>query len=72
MGNPFALFPFQAGERVRLRKVHPCGGTEWEVVRAGEDIRIRCATCGHYVSLGRRDFEKSVKEILKKGESTSS
>jgi hypothetical protein len=66
LGNPFALYPFQAGERVRMRKAHPCGGTEWEVVRAGEDIRIRCATCGHYVSLGRRDFEKSVKEMLKK------
>ncbi len=66
MGNPFELYPFQAGERVKTRKAHPCGGTAWEVVRAGEDIRIRCETCGHYVSLGRRDFEKSVKEILKK------
>ncbi len=65
MAGPFALHPFQPGDRVRLRKKHPCGSFEWEVVRAGEDVRMRCATCGHYVSLSRRDFEKSVKEILK-------
>ena len=34
------------GDVVRTRKVHPCGGDEWTVLRTGADIRIRCNTCG--------------------------
>ncbi|MFQ5811936.1 MAG: DUF951 family protein, partial [Anaerolineae bacterium] len=30
------------GDVVRLRKQHPCGGYEWEVVRLGADIGIKC------------------------------
>lgn len=52
------------GDVVRLRKVHPCGGYEWEVVRLGADIGIRCRTCGRRVLLERRIFEKRVKEFL--------
>ncbi len=52
---------------VRLRKVHPCGGYEWVVVRLGADIGIRCSTCGRRVLLPRRTYEKRVKEILRQG-----
>ncbi len=52
---------------VRLRKPHPCGGYEWEVVRLGADIGIVCATCGHRVLLPRREFEKRVKKFIRRG-----
>jgi hypothetical protein len=52
------------GDKVRLRKVHPCGGYEWEVTRIGADIGIRCLTCGRRVMLPRSKFEKQVKVIL--------
>ncbi len=55
------------GDVVRLRKVHPCGGYEWTVVRLGADIGIRCSTCGRRVLLERRVFEKRVKEFLRRG-----
>ena len=55
------------GDMVRLRKVHPCGGDEWLVVRLGADIGIRCSTCGRRVLLDRRTYEKRVKEILRQG-----
>ncbi len=54
------------GDIVRLRKRHPCGGYEWEVVRLGADIGIKCLTCGRRVLLPRRKFEKSVKKLLGK------
>ena len=41
---------------VQLRKPHPCGGTEWQVVRVGADIGIRCLTCGRRVLLPRREL----------------
>ena len=53
------------GDVVHLRKQHPCGGYEWEVVRLGADIGIKCQTCGHRVLLPRRKFEKSVKKLVK-------
>lgn len=55
------------GDAVRLRKVHPCGGYDWEVVRLGADIGIRCMTCQRRVLLARSEFEKRVKEFLTRG-----
>lgn len=56
------------GDVVRLRKAHPCGGYDWEVVRLGADIGIRCGTCGRRVLLERRVFEKRVQRFLTRGE----
>ena len=55
------------GDVVRLRKQHPCGGYEWEVVRLGADIGIKCRTCGRRLLLPRRKFEKSVKKLVGQG-----
>jgi len=56
------------GDVVRLRKVHPCGGYEWTVVRLGADIGIRCTTCGRRVLLDRRTYEKRVKALVRPGQ----
>lgn len=58
----------RAGDRVRMRKPHPCGGYEWEVTRIGADIGLRCLTCGRRVMLPRSQFEKRVKTILDTGD----
>ncbi len=55
------------GDVVRLRKPHPCGGYEWQVVRLGADIGMVCATCGRRVLLPRREFEKRVKTFVRRG-----
>jgi len=55
------------GDVVRLRKVHPCGGDEWEVVRLGADIGIRCRKCRRRVLLERRAFERGVKTFVSRG-----
>jgi len=55
------------GDVVRLRKPHPCGGTDWQVVRLGADIGIVCQTCHHKVLLPRGRFVKQVKTQLKRG-----
>jgi hypothetical protein len=46
---------------VRLRKTHPCGGTDWSVTRLGADIGLRCQTCQHRVLLPRGQFERRLK-----------
>jgi len=49
------------GDTVRLRKAHPCGGFEWEVVRLGADIGLVCRTCGRKVFLTRRELQRRMK-----------
>ena len=54
------------GDVVRLRKPHPCGGYDWQVVRIGADIGLKCQTCDHRVLLTRREFEKRVKTFVQR------
>ena len=51
------------GDIVSLRKPHPCGSLEWEVVRVGADIRIRCTGCERLVMLSRSELEKRTKTV---------
>jgi hypothetical protein len=55
------------GDVVRMRKPHPCGGSDWRVDRVGADIGIVCQTCGHRTLLPRRKFAKSVKQFISRG-----
>ncbi len=52
------------GDVVRLKKKHPCGSYEWQVVRLGADIGIKCLKCHRRVLLGRSVFERRVKEFV--------
>jgi hypothetical protein len=52
------------GDVVRLRKPHPCGGTDWTIVRLGADIGLRCAGCEHRIMLARSVFERRLKAFL--------
>lgn len=56
------------GDRVRLRKAHPCGSSDWEVIRTGADIKIRCLGCGRVVMLPRLRFERRVREFLSRAD----
>jgi len=55
------------GDVVRLKKVHPCGGYDWQVVRLGADIGMKCIKCGRRVLVARSVFERRVKEFVSRG-----
>jgi hypothetical protein len=59
------------GDVVHLRKKHPCGNYEWEVVSVGVDIGIRCLKCHHHVLLKRSIFEQRVKELISRAKDDS-
>lgn len=52
------------GDILKLKKQHPCGSREWEVLRVGADFRIKCKGCGHQIMIARKELEKSIKEII--------
>jgi hypothetical protein len=56
---------FYIGDIVQMKKDHPCGSKEWEVIRLGADIKIKCCGCERIVMLPRMKFEKDVKKIIK-------
>lgn len=49
---------------VELKKTHPCGSKEWEILRVGMDIKLRCSGCGHEIMEPRRKIEKSIRKII--------
>jgi len=54
------------GDIIKLKKEHPCGSYEWEVLREGADFRIKCMGCSHQIMISRKDLEKRIKSITKK------
>lgn len=56
----------EVGDRLWMKKPHPCGGHEFLVLRVGMDFKIRCGTCGHEVMVPRSKVEKNIKKILPK------
>ena len=56
------------GDVIRLRKARPCGSYEWEVVKVGADIGLKCLKCQRRVLLERRVFERRVKEFISRSD----
>ncbi len=63
MPSPFALYPYQPGDRVTLKKPHPCGSNTWIVIRTGADIALRCVQCGHQTVMPRQTLEKATRKV---------
>lgn len=53
----------KVGDVLRMKKEHPCGSSEWEVLRTGIDFRLRCLGCGHMIMIPRKQAEKNIREI---------
>ncbi len=56
---------YEVGDIVRLKKPHPCGSVEWEILRVGADFRLKCTGCGHQIMIDRKTVEKNTKGLRK-------
>jgi len=61
----------QLQDILRLKKEHPCGSSEWLVLRTGIDFRMRCCGCGHEVMIPREKLEKRIRRIIRDGIETN-
>lgn len=66
-----ALLDLRIGDRLRLRKEHPCGSRDWEVVRLGADIGLVCIGCSHRILMDRLDVERRFTSFLERGPEAS-
>lgn len=55
----------RVGDVIKMKKPHPCGSHEWEVLRTGMDFRLKCLGCGHQVLLARKLVEKNVRGLTR-------
>lgn len=61
----------EVGDIIKMKKPHPCGSSEWRILRVGMDFRLKCMGCNHLVMLPRRQVEKSCRAIRKEDSSQS-
>jgi hypothetical protein len=64
--SPAMLPDLQMNDVLRLRKPHPCGNTDWVVVRLGADIGLKCLGCGRRILLPRREVSRRMKSYVNK------
>ena len=57
------------GDRLVMKKKHPCGSNEMLVLRSGMDFKLRCVGCGREFMIPRSKAEKNVKSIIREAES---
>ena len=58
---------YQVGDIVQLKKKHPCGSSEWEILRVGADFKLKCCGCGHEIMVRRSLVENNTKNLKKAG-----
>ena len=59
---------YQVGDIVELKKEHPCSvrSKQFEIVKVGADIKIKCLGCGNLLLLTRDNFNQRLKRIVSK------
>ncbi len=55
---------FNVGQVIKMKKSHPCGANEWEILRVGMDFRLKCKGCDHQVMVPRKLVEKNFKGFI--------
>ena len=59
------ILHFALGDLLEMKKPHPCKkSNQWQIIRMGADIKIKCLGCGAIVMFSRREFEKKLKKIV--------
>lgn len=58
---------YEVGDIVKLKKPHPCGSSQWEILRVGADFRLKCQGCGHQIMVARKLVEKNTRGVTKSG-----
>ena len=59
------IMDIKVGDRLIMKKKHPCGADTFTVTRIGMDFRLRCDGCGREVMVPRVKAEKSLKKIIR-------
>ena len=59
------MHEYNLGDKVIMKKQHPCGTNEWEIIRMLADIKIKCLNCSRSIMIPRIEFNKKLKKVIK-------
>ena len=59
---------YQLGGKIKARKPHACGGDEWQIVRTGADVKLKCLKCGKALFFSPDEISKMTKRYFPTGE----
>lgn len=54
----------KVGDKLEMKKTHPCGNKVFTLLRLGMDFKIRCEKCGREVMVPRKKIEKNIKKVI--------
>lgn len=57
---------YNLADTVQMKKPHACQTNDWEILRLGADIKLKCMGCGHLVMMPRAEFNHKLKKVLTK------
>jgi len=55
----------QPGDRLVMKKNHPCGKNEFFVIRSGADFRLRCLGCSREFMVPRSKIESKIRQVVR-------
>ena len=58
----------RVGDKLEMKKTHPCGEKLFTVLRSGIDFRLRCDKCGREFLIPRVKAEKNIKKVIRENE----
>ena len=61
---------YKENDILEFKKAHPCGGTQWKVIKYGVDCKLECTTCKHVIILSRIDISKRLKRVIQSLDTT--
>lgn len=64
VGYEKVVIPFLVGDKIQMKKSHPCGSDIFEIKRIGADFRLECDGCHSQIWLSRSDVEKRLKKRI--------
>ena len=59
-------YDYKLGDIVEMKKPHPCKErcSQFEIVRVGADLKIKCLGCGNVLIITRDNFNKRFKRVV--------
>lgn len=58
------IIKLSVGDKIIMKKKHPCSSDLFTVARLGSDIRIICNGCSRDLTIPREALEKMIKKVV--------
>ena len=55
---------YRVGGKIISKKPHACGGNQWEIVRIGADVKLKCLECERAIFISYDKVDKMLKKYI--------